>query len=156
MFILQYEKLLIEADMLGIVIKEANLITKKGLCYGNRIAINESLSECEKCCVLAEELGHYALTVGDIKEQTFNISNRKQELLARGWGYDKLVGLTGLIDAFDSGCKTKYEIADFLNITEEYLNEAIQYYTSKYGIYHTIDCYTIVFIPNLQIGKIFY
>lgn len=152
---MQYEKLLIEADMLGIIVKEADLITKKGLCYGNRIAINKSLSEYEKGCVLAEELGHYTLTVGDIKEQTFNISNKKQELLARRWGYNKLVALTDLINAFDAGCKTKYEIADFLNITEEYLNEAIQYYTAKYGTYHMIDCYTIIFIPNLQIVKFF-
>lgn len=155
-FALQYEKLLIEADMLGIIVKEVNMITKKGKCYGNRIAINKTLSECEKGCVLAEELGHYNLTIGDIQEQTFNISNRKQELLAKRWGYDKNVGLIGLINAFNNGCKTKHEISEYLSITEEYLNEAIDYYTSKYGTYHTVDCYNIIFIPNLRIGKSFF
>nr|WP_186003708.1 ImmA/IrrE family metallo-endopeptidase [Clostridium thermobutyricum] len=150
-----YEELLTEANKLGIIVKEYNLKTRKGRCCGNRIVINKNLTTQEKCCVLAEELGHYHLTVGDISNQS-NISNRKQEVLARRWGYKKNAGILDLINAFKAGCKTKYEIAEFLNITEKYLNEAIEYYTSKYGAYYTIDCYNIMFIPNFRIGKAFF
>nr|WP_297632095.1 ImmA/IrrE family metallo-endopeptidase [uncultured Clostridium sp.] len=152
---MQYEELLIESETLGAIVKEVDLITKKGLCYGNRIAIKHNLTEREKNCVLAEELGHYILTVGDIKEQRFNISNRKQELLARAWGYDKLIGLSGLINAFNAGCKFKYELAEYFNITEAYLDEALHHYVNKYGSCYTVDCYIINFLPNLQIGKSF-
>jgi IrrE N-terminal-like domain len=151
---LTYEELLVEADGLGITVKEVNLKTRTGYCYGKRIAIHKNLSNYEKVCVLAEELGHYHLTVGDITNQE-NINNRKQELLARRWGYDKNIGLLGLIRAFENRCSNRYEIAEYLNITVEYLNEALEYYTSKYGLMHSIDNYIIYFSPTFYIGKFF-
>lgn len=150
-----YEELLIEADKLGIIVKELDLKTRDGHCKGNRIAIHKYLSNYEKACVLAEELGHYYFTVGDIRNQK-DIINRKQELLARKWGYNKKIGLIGLISAFEYGCKDRYEVAEYLNVTVKYLNEAIEYYTSKYGVMHRVDDYIIYFIPNLYIGKAFY
>lgn len=150
-----YEALLIEAGELGIIVKEIKMKTKKGRCYGNRIAINNALSEKEKACVLSEELGHYHLTVGDITEQDRNIENKRQELLARRWGYNKNIGLLGLIKAFEYGCVNKLEIAEHLNVTNKYLDEAIDYYRNKYGVMHEIDNYLIYFIPTLWIGKTF-
>lgn len=149
-----YDELLIEADKLGIVVKEAYLKTRKGRCCGKRIAIHKNLSNYEKACVLAEELGHYYLTVGDITNQQ-NINNRKQELIARQWGYNKKIGLIGLIKAFENGCINRHEIAEYLNITVEYLNEAIEYYSNKYGVMHRIDDYIIYFTPTVYIGKTF-
>ncbi|MBC5626849.1 ImmA/IrrE family metallo-endopeptidase [Clostridium sp. NSJ-49] len=150
-----YDELLIEADKLGIIVKEANLKTRDGRCNGNRIAINKKLSNVEKACVLAEELGHYHLTVGDITNQK-DISNRKQELIARKWGYNKKIGVIGLINAFEHGCTNKYEIAEYLNVTVDYLDEAIKYYSNKYGVMHIIDDYIIYFTPHFFIGKTFY
>lgn len=149
-----YEELLIEADKLGIIVKELNLKTRSGHCKGNKIAIHKYLSNREKACVLAEELGHYYLTVGDIRNQ-HNINNRKQELIARKWGYNKHIGLLGLIKAFEHGCKNRYEIAEYLNVTVEYLNEALEYYASKYGVIHKVDDYIIYFTPVVYIGKLF-
>ena len=151
---LTYEELLIEADELGIIVKEIDLKTRDGHCKGNRIAIHKYLSNYNKACVLAEELGHYYLTVGDITNQKL-INNRKQELLARQWGYDKNIGLLGLIKAFEYGSSNRYEMSEFLNVTLEYLNEAIEYYTSKYGVMYKIDNYIIYFLPNFYIGKFF-
>lgn len=150
-----YDELLIEANNIGVIVKEADLRTRDGRCQGNRIAINENLSTVEKACVLAEELGHYHLTVGDITNQKV-ISNRKQELLARKWGYNKKIGILGLINAFEHGCTNKYEIAEYLNVTVDYLDEAIKYYSSKYGVMHVIDDYIIYFTPHFFIGKTFY
>ncbi|MCF0148312.1 MAG: ImmA/IrrE family metallo-endopeptidase [Clostridium sp.] len=149
-----YEELLIEADELGIIVKEIDLKTRDGHCKGNRIAINRNLSKYDKACVLAEELGHYYLTIGDIRNQN-NINNRKQELKARKWGYNKHIGLLGLIKAFEYGCKNRYEMAEYLGITVEYLNEALEYYSSKYGVMHRIDDYIIYFTPTVYIGKSF-
>ena len=95
---MNYENLLIEADKLGVIVKEFKLRTVDGKCYGNRIAINSSLTQEEKACVLAEELSHYLFTVGDITDQT-NPSNRKQELIARRKSYEKLVTPEDIINS---------------------------------------------------------
>lgn len=149
-----YDELLIEADKHGVIVKEAKLRTRDGHCKGNRIVIHKYLSNYEKACVLAEELGHYFRTVGDIRNQK-DINNRQQEFIARKWGYNKKIGLLGLIKAFENNCKDRYEIAEYLNVSVEYLNEVIEYYTSKYGVMHKVDDYIIYFTPNLYVGKSF-
>ena len=104
----------------------------------------------EKTCTLAEELGHHHTSVGNIIDME-NVSNRKQERQARFWGYNKLIGLTGIVNAFESGCQSAYEAAEFLEVTVEYLQECIDCYRDKYGICTEIDNYIIYFIPNLAV-----
>lgn len=150
-----YEDLLKEADKLNVIVKEKNLKTKDGLCKGNRIAINKKLDTAkEKCCVLAEELGHYCTTVGDITNQT-KINNRKQELKARRWGYEKLIGVVDIINAYNEGAKDKYDLAEYFGVTESFLDETIQHYRQKYGLCYEIDNYIIYFEPNLGVLKMF-
>lgn len=149
-----YEELLIEADNLNITVKEKPLHAVDGLCKGNKIAINNALSNREKFCVLAEELGHYKLTVGNITDLK-NISNRKQEIKARRWGYEKIVGIMQIIEAFEKGARSKYELADYLNVSEYFLDDAILYYKQKYGVYFEIDNYLVYFEPTLVITKRF-
>ena len=108
------------------------------------------MSTTEKGCVLAEELGHYYTTSGNILDQNI-ASNRKQEQLARLWSYNKLIGLRGIINAYNAGCTNKYEIAEFLNVTVEFLEEAIKKYTDKYGVCTMLDNYIIYFIPYLGV-----
>ena len=130
---------------------ETNL---KGFYIDGNVAINTSVtSSTEKACVLAEELGHHYTTVGDILDQSI-ADNRKQELKARLWGYDKLIGLMGIIKAYEHHCQSRYEMAEYLNVTEDYLEEAIDRYRSKYGQCVTIDRYVIYFIPNLSVTKL--
>ena len=80
--------------------------------------------------------------------------NRKQERQARLWGYNRSIGLFGLIRAYEHGCKDKYEIADYLDVTDEYLEECINCYRDKYGVYKIVDNYIVYFIPNLAVFKI--
>ena len=72
---------------------------------------------------------------------------QKQEYRARLYGYNLKIGLTGLIRAYEAGCRNLYEMADFLDSTEEYLKKAIQCYRSKYGVCTAIDNYVIYFEP---------
>lgn len=92
----------------------------------------------------------YYTSTGDIRDQS-KLENRKQERQARLHGYNRLIGLVGIIHAFNAGCQNKYEIADFLDVTEEYLEECISCYRDKYGVYTTVDNYIIYFIPNLVV-----
>ena len=147
MILLTYEELLTLSDSENLVVKEADISGYGGRIYKNRIAINQSLpTQAEKSCVLAEELWHHYTTTGDILDQT-DIMNRKQEYRARLYGYNLKIGLTGLIRAYEAGCRNLYEMAEFLDATEEYLREAIRCYRSKYGVCAAIDNYVIYFEP---------
>ena len=148
-----YEELLEEASNNGLVVREKALSSSDGLIYKNRIAISDRLeTSVEKACVLAEEIGHYHTAVGDIVDLQ-NIENLKQEQKGRLHGYNRMIGLRGIIDAFNAGCQSRHEIAEFLEVTEEFLQEAIDCYRDKYGICTTIDNYVIYFIPNLAVGE---
>ena len=126
----------------------------KGFYMNGNIAINTSVeTSAEKSCVLAEELGHHHTTVGNILDME-SASNRKQERQARLWAYNKQIGLRGLISAYEHGCQNKYEVAEYLEVTDEFLADCIECYRQKYGIGTTVDNYYIMFIPNLTIGKI--
>lgn len=149
---MKYNALLNEANAEGISIKERPFKTYDGRIKGKDIYLRKDMNTTEKSCVLAEELGHYYTTVGDILDMNVP-ENRKQERQARLWGYNRVIGLFGLIRAYEHGCKDKYEIAEYLDVTEEYLEDCINCYRDKYGEYKTVDNYTIYFIPNLMIFK---
>lgn len=126
----------------------------KGLYSDNVIALSKSiLSLKEKSCILAEELGHYYLTDGDITNQAI-IMNRKQEYKARLLAYNKKIGLIGIVKAYEHGCISLFEMAEFLNVTEEFLCEALKCYRYKYGEFIEIDKYVIFFEPFLTLFKL--
>lgn len=149
-----YEELLKEADSLGIVVKEKPLYSGDGRILKNKIAIRRDIpTQVKKACILAEELGHYYTTYGDILDQS-DTGNRKQELRARKWAYDRQVGLIGIIRCYEHGCQSIAEMADYLEVTEEFLHEALSHYKKKYGLSTNIDRYIIYFEPALLVGKI--
>lgn len=151
---MDYEKLLNEAYDLGLIVKEKPLLHNDGLIKGNRIAIRKDIdTSIEKSCVLAEELGHYHTSVGNIIDQS-NILNQKQERKTRMWAYDKKVGLHGILLAFQHGCRNSYEIAEFLEVTEAFLLDTINAYRERYGSCTTYKGYVIYFIPHLIVGKV--
>lgn len=149
-----YEELLQHADSEQIIVKEKPLKNFDGLAFGNKIAIRKDIKTSkEKSCVLAEELGHYYTTSGNILDQS-DTMNRKQELKARFTGYNIKIGLIGIVSAYESGCSNLYEMAEYLDVTEEYLQDALECYASKYGECTCIDNYAIYFIPSLMVLKI--
>lgn len=127
----------------------------KGLCCDNVIGISKHIdTSTEKACILAEELGHHHTSSGIIIDLS-DIQNRKQERQARIWAYNKQIGLYGLIRAYENGCRDRHDTAEYLDVTEEVLEDAIRCYRDKYGTYTTVDNYIITFIPNLMVGRIY-
>lgn len=125
----------------------------KGLYCDGVAAIKKDMDSTQKACVLAEELGHYYTTVGNILDMSVPV-NRKQERQARLWAYNKQIGLQGLIRAYEAGCQNRYDVAEYLEVTNEFLTECIECYRQKYGVGTTVDNYYIMFIPYLAVGKI--
>lgn len=151
-----YEALLDEANDTGLKVKELQLHSSDGRIKGNRIGIRKDIETYKKkACVLAEELGHHHTSVGNILDMDLT-GNRKQERQARLWAYNKLIGLRRIINAFQHGCQNRYEIAEYLEVTEDFLDECISCYRDKYGVGTTLDDYYIMFIPTLTVGEIDY
>lgn len=148
---MNYEALLAESDDMGLLVKEKPLKYNNGRIMGNRIAIRKDIATlAEKACVLAEELGHYHTSSGNILNQS-DAENRKQELKAREWAYDRQIGLIGIVKSFRAGCRTFSEMAENLEVTEEFLGEALERYRQKYGIYTCVDNFIIYFEPYLAV-----
>ncbi len=145
-----YEDLLMEADAQNLITKEKNLPVSKGRIKGKRIAIKKGLTEKEKKCILAEELGHYYTGCGDILDQS-SVLNRKQERRGRIHAYNRLVSLMDIISAYENKCKSISESAEYLDVPEDFLADTLSYYKAKYGTSVNVDRYVIFFEPYLAV-----
>ncbi len=139
----KFEEMLCAAGEADIKVVEMDFLSSsKGVCSGNRIGIRKDMTDHEKACILAEELGHHELTVGNIIDQT-DANNRKQENKARNWSFDRLFSLEDILAAHLAGSRNASEVAEFLGITPEFLQDALTAYRSRFGIIHKIESYLI-------------
>ncbi len=104
--------------------------------------------------MLAEELGHYHTSSGDILDQRDSM-NRKQELRARRWAYERLIPLDRLVDAYKARVKGRFELAEYLGVTEPFLQSAIDRYRDKYGVFTMLDDRYIIYFEPLGVAEIF-
>lgn len=149
-----YEMLLDQAESSGLSVQEKPLQYNDGRIRGNRILIRSTIeTRCQKAAVLCEEIGHYETAVGNILDQSV-AANRKQELRGRIWAYNRLIGLTGIIRAYKMGCRNRYEVAECLDVPEETLQEALNYYHARYGVCTQVDNYVIYFEPALGVMEL--
>ena len=140
-----YEKMLIDASNNGFEIIEKNFKSDaKGLCKGKKIGIRKDMSDTEKACVLAEELGHYYTSVGNILDQN-DPNNQKQELVARRWATNILLCPADLIEACRAGNEYISDIAEYLGVTPEFLIDSINVFSAKYGPVYSDGEYEIRF-----------
>ena len=153
---MNYEDLLEEARIDGIRVYENYRFRSpriKGLYCDGNVALSDMLkTSAERCSVLAEELGHHYTAVGDITDLN-TVSSRKLERLGRIYAYNKLIGLSGIVDAYEHRCQSRHEMAELLDVTEEFLEEAICYYREKYGQQIRYGNYVIYFEPYLAVMK---
>lgn len=120
----KHEQLMAEYDDLYI---EERTMINDGLYADGCVWINKDMPTSKKLAVLAEEIGHYETSSGNILDQN-NTSNRKQELAARKWAYEKVLPLSAIETAAKSGCQEVWEIAEYLDIDEDFAREALKYY----------------------------
>ncbi|MFT4007367.1 MAG: hypothetical protein QM683_17720 [Lacrimispora sp.] len=148
---MSYEELLEEADAAELVVKEKPLLNNGGDIKGRKIAIRQDISTTsKKADNLTEEMGHYYTSASRIVEQD-STESMKQERSARLWGYNKRIGLTGLIEAFKAHRENLYDIAEYLDVSEDSIAEALEYYRQIYGTEVMVNNYFLQFEPYLQI-----
>lgn len=121
----KYEELLAEYDD-ELIIEEHHMLNE-GL-YSDGIAwIKKDMTSTQKRCVLAEEIGHYKTSSGDILN-LHDIDNIRQELKARRWAYEKILPIDLIVNCFKSGICTLWELAEHLEVDEKFLKEALESY----------------------------
>ncbi|MDF2858354.1 MAG: phage protein [Neobacillus sp.] len=149
-----YEELLLQHEYLTILETDlSHIVGLKGLYVDECIAIEKKLSYTEKACILAEEIGHHFTSSEDILDQSKTV-NRKQEKKARMWAYNIQIGLVGIINAYNAGCSNLFEIAEYLDVTEDFLSDALESFRKKFGVCTVSDNYIIYFEPSLGVMKL--
>ena len=126
----------------------------RGLYINGSIALRRGMNSVTTADTLAEELGHHYTSTGDILDQS-DPAARKQEFHARLWGYNKMVGLHGIVSAYRNHCRNLSEMADYLDVTEPFLANCLESYRRKYGCYVELDNYVIMFEPVLAVVERF-
>lgn len=141
-----FEELCIKNDW--IEIEETNRLPKfqPGFYINGKIYINSNLSETRKAEVLYEELAHHKLTYGNILDQSKWI-NRKFESYAKRHGYEAALPLRIIVEAHHYGVSNLYELAEYAQLSEEYVSDILEHYKSKYGIGTHYGNYAITFEP---------
>lgn len=117
-----------------------------GLYFDNTIRINKNLIAYEKTGVLAEEVGHHETTYGDILDLR-DIRKKKLEVVARRWGYEKILSLDTLVECYEAGHRTLTDVCVYLEVTGPYLKQALDSYEEKYGVVKIRGEYEITFDP---------
>ncbi|MCR4436201.1 MAG: ImmA/IrrE family metallo-endopeptidase [Clostridiales bacterium] len=150
------EKLLEECNRSGINIEQQPLPHNINAIYyedeGTEpvITINELLkTQAEQACVLAEEIGHYHTSCGNLLTDPHIDKTiiSKQEHIAKKWAVQRLVSLKNIIKAYEAGARNFYEMAQYLDVTEEFLREAFKKHNAMYGKYKKRGKYIIYFDP---------
>lgn len=143
----QLEELCEEMHQQGIEIFELSMTPNtKGLYCDNIVWLNRELDSSEKLCVLNEEFAHHLVTSGDILDLS-DIRNQKQEKVARNLAVESLIPPQCFVRAAKEGIRNRYEFAEFLGVTEEFLDYAITHYREKYGLFIKWTSYLIYFEP---------
>lgn len=121
-----YDELLIKYDK-SVRIREKQLkYGFKGLYSNGIIFIEKSLTHIEKKCILAEELGHYFTSSGEIIDQR-SIVNIKQEKRAHMWAVNELVSCSSFLDALNL-YQCDHAIAKHLEVTRWFLDDVYSVY----------------------------
>ena len=121
----RYEELIAEYEN-ELNIEEHSMINK-GLYCDNVVWINRKMSTAEKLSIVAEEIGHYKTSSGNILEQD-SIANIKQELQARRWAYEKVLPLDLVMQAITNGLTEVYDLAEHFDVTEMFMRECLKHY----------------------------
>lgn len=99
------------------------------------IALNKSKidSSLKEKCVLCEELGHYyySATYSPYCQDLQIIS--KQERKAKKWAYNVLIPFENLRKTILSGKTDIISLAEYYDVTCEFMAKCISFYLDKYG-----------------------
>jgi len=147
----RYEQLMDQYP--GLIFEEDENMPPKlpGVIVDNFITINKKRSIYEKHFILAEEIGHYLTTAGNITKLN-TVPKIKAEVVARRWGYEKIISLDDLVSCFEKNHLTAEDVAHDFEIEIKALKIILDHYFDKYGPSVQHKGYIINFDPFIAIN----
>ena len=98
--------------------------------FGVAIDPNKIRSSADESCKMAHEIGH--CMTGSFYNRYSKLDIRaKHERRADKWAIKKLVPRDELRKAVKSGRESRYELAGYFNVTEDFMQKALDYYGSE-------------------------
>ena len=58
-----------------------------------------------------------------------------------------MIKVEDFVKAFDAGVRNRFELAEYLEVTEEFIELALDHFRKRHGEFHNIGDYTIFFNP---------
>ena len=117
------------AEKSNITVYNFKMKKAKAVSLPGKIGIDESKmqnhSELNVC--LAHELGHQFKNAFYDISSTFETRER-QEARATRWAVSELVPVDELLKAFKAGHTEAYDLAEYFNVTEEFIRNAVYIY----------------------------
>ena len=150
-----YEKLLDEALAKGITVIENYPFRSpniRGLCCDDTIALSAQIdTTAERTVILCEELAHATGTVGNI------LQDGKAEHRTRQQTFDRLITPKRLAEAALAGCREAWEFAEWLEVPQAFLTDAVENYKARYGVMTKVQLpqglYFLQLEPTLRVRR---
>lgn len=145
------EKLMAKFQGLHYIFDPAMPEGQKGLYIDNHVYLNPRQTSEELTDTVAEEIGHYLTSAGDITKQD-SMEDRKQEQRARDLGVTLIVTPEDIIACHKERFSTVWECAEYLGINKKTFEHAVKVYARMYEEGLSYKNYRILFRANGTIG----
>lgn len=124
-----------------------------GYIFGGTVYINGNRDYPLQVESLAEELAHYKVSPDKDILDLSDPSNAKEEHIARQASYTLAIQLDDLIACNNVNINTPQELADYFEVSIEFLWKTIEAYRTKYGLYFEHKGYVFDLRTGLNIRK---
>lgn len=105
----------------------------EGLYADGHILLEKKMNTKNKKVVLMEEYHHSAYSHGNILDEK-PINNKKQENFVRRKNFEALFTSSMIIEGYKMGFNSFHEVADYYELPESFIRDAIEHYQNKHGL----------------------
>lgn len=131
------EQITTELENINIKVVETNILDSQGLYLtndeNNYIVLKKNLSESKKVVILAHEIGHHNTGMDETK--------------ANRWAIKQLLKLDDIIMATINGCRSYYDLSEYLGLDEKFVRNAIKTLVQMQGCKYENNQYVLHLYP---------
>lgn len=104
-------------------------VEDQGKCH---IALSTSITGNEEKTNLAHELGHCEYGGFYNYHSPYSIRSKAEKKASR-WAYMHVTPLTDISEAISKGIQSVWELAEYFDVTEQFMFDALNFYTDQIG-----------------------
>ncbi|EAC8350584.1 hypothetical protein [Listeria monocytogenes] len=123
-----------------------------GIYADGHILLERHMNNKNKKVILLEEYLHSKHTAGNILDEK-DICNKKQENFVRRKNYELLFSADCIIRAYNLGFIYYHDVAEYFDLPEEFIREAIEHYKKTHGVIWKVGNYVIYLGDYIEVLK---